>query len=121
MAEFPVVGLDNPDNNVERWMREDRHGPKFDTGCNVIVTKAKDLDKELERKFKNLFWIVLDRLPKGQRVQVDKPVYELYPNIMVAHCPFALKHKVSYYNEYGYLCIFIFRCIYFSYVIHLQT
>ena len=102
MNEFPVVGLDNPENNVEPWMREDRHGPKFDMGCNVIVTKAKYLDKELERKFKNLYWIVLDRLPKGQRVQVNKPLYELYPNIVAAYCPYEDKPKVSFYNEYEF-------------------
>ena len=100
MAEFPMVGLDNPNNNVEPWMREDRHGPKFDTGCNVIVSKAKDLDKNLERKFKNLYWIVLDRLPKGQKLQVEKPVYELFPDIVAAHCSLAKKHKVSYYDRY---------------------
>ena len=99
MAEFPVVGLDNPDNDVEKWMREDRHGPKFDTGCNVIVSKAKDLDKELEHKFKNLHWIVLDRLPKGEKVLVEKPVYELFPTIVAAYCPFTKKPKASYYDK----------------------
>ena len=99
MDEFPVVGLDNPENDVEHWMREDQHGPKFDTGCNVIVTKAKDLDKDLERKFKNLNWIVLDRLPNGEKLQVEKPVYELYPKIVASYCPFAEKPKVSYYDE----------------------
>ena len=103
MAEFPVVGLDNPENNVEPWMREDRHGPKFDTGCNVIVTKVKDLDKDFEHKFKNLYWIVLDRLPKGEKLQVEKPVYALFPTIVAAYCPFTEKPKVSYYDKYEHL------------------
>ena len=103
MAEFPVVALDNSDNDVEPWMREDNHGPKFDTGCNMIVTKAENLDKDLERKFKNVYWIVFDPLPKGKKLKVEKPVYELFSKIVAAHCPFAKKPKVSYYDKYEYI------------------
>ena len=98
-SEFPIVSLADPNVDLELWMREDRHGTKFDTGCNVIVTKAEDLDQHLERMFKNLLWIVLDRLPKGKEIHVEWPVVELFTNIAVAHCSYEKKPKVSFYNE----------------------
>ena len=98
-TEFPMVSLNNSDVDLDSWLREDRHGTRFDTGCNVIVTKVEDLDQRLERMFKNLLWIVLDRLPKEQEMDVERPVVELYTNIAVAHCPFEKKPKVSFYDE----------------------
>lgn len=98
-SEFPVVGLTIPGQDLEGWMREDRHGTKFDTGCTVIVTIAKHLDKEIERKFKNLLWIVLDRLPKNKEVKVEWPIIELFPNLIAAHCSFAKVPLVSFYDK----------------------
>ena len=98
-AELLVVSLTNPDRNLERWMREDRHGTKFDTGCTVIVTKAANIDKGIERKFKNLLWIVLDQLPKDKDLSVEWPLVKLYPNIVLAYCPFEKVPKVSTYDQ----------------------
>ena len=100
LAEFPSVGLNTPKSNLQSWMREDNHGTKFDTGCTIIVTKAENLDKSLERKFKNLLWITLDRLPMNRPLEVENPVIELMPNTIFAHCPFMDKPMVSFYNEY---------------------
>ena len=98
-AELQVVSLTNPDENLERWMREDRHGTKFDTGCTVIVTKAANIDKEIERKFKNLMWIVLDKLPNQKALSVEWPLVKLYPNIVLSYCPFVKVPKVSSYEQ----------------------
>ena len=94
-----VVSLTNPAEDLDRWMREDRHGPSFDTGCTVIVTKAEDLDEKLERNFKNLMWIVPDRLPKGLTLKVENPVVELYSTAISVRCPFAKAPKVSLYSK----------------------
>ena len=100
LAEFPSVGLNTPKSNLLSWMREDNHGTKFDTGCTIIVTKAENLEKSLERKYKNLLWITLDRLPKNEELEVENPVVELMPNTIFAHCSFMDKPMVSFYNEY---------------------
>ena len=100
LAEFPSVGLSTPKPSLELWMRKDNHGTKFDTGCTIVVTKADSLEKGLERKFKNLLWITLDRLPKNEPLEVENPVIELMPNTIFAHCPFMDKPMVSFYNEY---------------------
>ena len=100
MAEFPSVGLGNANDDLDKWMRPDNHGTKFDTGCTIIVTKAESLEKGLERKFKNLLWITLDRLPKNEALEVEYPVVELRPNTIFSHCPFMDKPMVSFYNEY---------------------
>ena len=95
-----MVSLTDPDVDLDSWLREDRHGTKFDTGCNVIVTRVEDLDQQLERMFKNLLWIVLDHFPKEQQeMNVENAVVELYTNIAVAHCPYEKKPKVSFYNK----------------------
>ena len=98
-AEFPVVSLNNPERELEKWMREDQHGTKFDTGCTVIITEAKNLDKTIEPKFKNMIWIVLDRLSRKKKYEVTKPLIEMYPNIIAARCPFSETLKVSYYDK----------------------
>ena len=98
-SEFPIVTLTNPEEDLNKMMREDQHGTQFDTGCTVIVTKTENLVKEIEPKFKNLIWIVLDRMPKGMKMKVDNPVVEMFPNIISAHCPFNDKPKVSFYDK----------------------
>ena len=98
-SKFPVVGMMNPDQDLPRWMREDGHGTTFDTGCSVIVTKFEHLDKTLEARFKNLMWILIDRIPKNKELQVTKPVVELYPNIISAYCPYKTGRLVSYYEK----------------------
>ena len=97
-SAFPVVGATNLDQDLPRWMREDGHGTIFDTGCSVIVTKFENLDETLETRFKNLMWIVIDRIPKNTKLQVTKPVVELYPNIISAYCPYKTDRLVSYYE-----------------------
>ena len=97
-SEFPVVKITNPNQELSLWMREDGHGTIFDTGCSVIVTKFEDLDETLEARFKNLMWIVIDRIPKNTKLQVTKPVVELYPNIISAYCPYKTGRLVSYYE-----------------------
>ena len=95
---FQVVHMNNW-TYLESWMREDRHEPKFGTGCTVILTEPKNLERTVERKFKNLLWIVTARLPKKPNLNVEHPVIELLPNTMLAHCPFAKGPKISYYKE----------------------
>ena len=78
--DIPIVRMTNPEEDLELWMREDRHGTHFDTGCTVIVTHSDSLDRKMENKFKNLLWLVLDRLLKKKdlvQLQVDYPVIEL--------------------------------------------
>ena len=98
-AEYPVAILNNPEEELERWMREDQHGTHFDTGCNVIVTKAEHLDQDLESKFKNLLWIVLD--PKGisDEMKMEKTLVKLYPKIVSVHCPYVEEPKISLYEK----------------------
>ena len=99
-SQLPIVSLTDPQQDLKRWMREDGHGTTFDTGCTVIVTNSKNLDKELENKFKNLMWIVLDHLPKGNKVRaVEYPVIEMYSRVITIRCPFAKTWKVLFYDK----------------------
>ena len=98
-TEFSVVNLNNPEELLEQWIREDRHGTKFDTGGTVIVTESKHLQKEMERSFKNLLWIVIDQLPKDKKLGVESPVVELYPSMAAFHCPYGRAPKVSFYDK----------------------
>ena len=98
-SQFPIVSLTDPEQDLKRWMREDGHGTTFDTGCTVIVTKAENLNKEIERKFKNLLWIVLDRLPNNAKLNVEWPVMELFPNLVAARCSFTEAKLVSFYDK----------------------
>ena len=98
-AEFSVVNLNNPEEVLERWIREDRHGTNFDTGCTIIVTEAKNLDQKIEHNFKNLLWIVTDHLPRGKELEIKSPVVELFSSIAAFHCPYATAPKVSYYEK----------------------
>ena len=104
IQNFQVVHM-NDWTDLESWMREDRHEPKFGTGCTVILTKPQNLERAVERKFKNLLWIVTARLPKKPNLKVEHPVVELLPNTILAHCPFAKGPKISYYKEYGFIYI----------------
>ena len=100
--DIPIVRMTNPEEDLELWMREDRHGTHFDTGCTVIVTHSDSLDRKMENKFKNLLWLVLDQLPKKKdlvQLQVDYPVIELYPKIISARCPYLETPKVSFYTR----------------------
>ena len=100
LSERQVVTLSNPENDLDLWMREDGHGTKFDTGCTVIVTKGENLNRQVERKFKNMIWILLDRLPKNEKLEVDHPVVDMYLNIVSVHCPYSDTTKVSFYDRY---------------------
>ena len=98
-SEFSVVSLNNPEELLELWIREDRPGTNFDTGCTIIVTEAKNYDHEIEHNFKNLLWIITDHLPKAKEVEVKSPVVELFSSIAAFHCPYATAPKVSYYEK----------------------
>ena len=98
-SEFSVVSLNNPEELLELWIREDRHGTNFDTGCTIIVTEAKKYDHEIEHNFKNLLWIVTDHLPKRKELKIKSPVVELFSSIAAFHCPYATAPKVSYYEK----------------------
>ena len=98
-SEFSVVSLNNPEELLELWIREDRPGTNFDTGCTIIVTEAKNYDHEIEHNFKNLLWIITDHLPKEKEVEVKSPVVELFSSIAAFHCPYATAPKVSYYEK----------------------
>ena len=97
--EYPVAILSNAEEELESWMREDRHGPHFDTGCNVIVTKVEHLDKDLESKFRNLLWIVLDPKHIQGDMKMDKTLVKLYPKIVSLHCPYVDGPKISLYEK----------------------
>ena len=98
-AEYPVVILTNPEEELEGWMREDRHGTRFDTGCNVIVTKAEHLDQDFESKFKNLLWIVLDPKAIPEEMKMEKTLVKLYPKIVSVYCPYVEEPKISLYEK----------------------
>lgn len=98
-SEFSVVSLNNPEELLELWIREDRPGTNFDTGCTIIVTEAKNYDHEIEHNFKNLLWIITDHLPKGKELEVKSSVVELFSSIAAFHCPYATAPKVSYYEK----------------------
>ena len=98
-SEFSVVSLNNPEELLELWIREDRHGTNFDTGCTIIVTEAKNYDHEIEHNFKNLLWIVTDHLPKRKELKIKSPIVELFSSIAAFHCPYAIAPKVSYYKK----------------------
>ena len=99
LSELQVVTKSDLEENLELWMREDGHGTRFDTGCTAIVTKVENLDRQMEPKFKNMIWIVLDRLPGNKKMELNHPVVEMYPNIVSVHCPYSDTPKVSVYDR----------------------
>ena len=101
-SEMQVVILTHPEKDLDLWMRDDGHGTKFDTGCTVIVTKSENLNRQMERKFKNMIWILLDRLPKNDKPEVDHPVVEMYYSIVSVHCSNSENAKVSFYDRYNF-------------------
>ena len=101
LSEMQVVTLSDSEKDLDLWMREDGHGTKFDTGCTVIVTKSENLNRQMERKFKNMIWILLDRLHKNDKPEVDHPVVEMYYSIVSVHCSNSENAKVSFYDRYN--------------------
>ena len=97
-SNFQVVSIDNPVKDLEFWMRHDRHGTTFDSGCTIIFTNFENVNKAIERKFNNLLWVVLDKVPKGKKIEMEWPVVEILPNIAV-RCPYAKTKKVSFYDR----------------------
>ena len=98
-SRFQVVSINDPVQELDLWMREDGHGTSFDTGCTVIVTNFSNLNKGIERKFKNLLWIVLDRVPQEKEIEVDGPVVEMFENIITVRCPYTSTKIVSFFKR----------------------